>query len=241
MPHWLDVAVDILNRLNSYTTAIEPARQTYEEVTVDTKPVDSRSKNFLTIQQFDAIEYDSSHLWICAIEGAPGHFSKWIPAQELTEPSKALTVSAMSFGIEEVNTLNGYNAQTLRMDLIDDEYATLENWLIDWQKNTSYREPSTGFYYAGFKYLADILKTIKVTKYTWQKDKLYTNAYSVIPTGEIVVTRTNDPAIKILNVTFSVFGSSKIKNTIPSSQTPIPITNYSTEVDNGYSKLKYLP
>ena len=209
MPNWFDVALDIANRLNRYSDANEPTASSYPITIVDTQPVDSRSTNFLTQERFDSIEYDSSHLWICQIDSAPPPYNSWFPAQDVQEPSKGLSVSPMSFGIEEVNTLSNYNAQTLRVEFIDDDKATLENWICNWQENCSGKD-AFGNPYMGFKYLEDILKIIKITKYTWQKDKVYTHAYSVLPVMEILRPHNNEPTLKTLNVSFAVFGSSKI-------------------------------
>lgn len=210
MPRWLDTTIDIINRLNRYSSTKEPAGVSYPTVTVDTMPEDKRSRNYLTIEQFDSVEYDSSHLWICSIDGAPSPFERWIPAQNVSEPSKGLSVTPMSFGIEEVNTLNGYSAITLRAELLDTDKAPLETWLRNWQKSCAANDIH-GRPYLGFKYLDEILKRIYITKYTWQKEKVYTHAYDVIPTGDIMSEHLNEPTLKVINVNFAVFGSGEIK------------------------------
>lgn len=209
MADWLNTSIDIINRLNTYSGTIEPAARSYDTVKVDTKAKDSRANNYLSFQQFNTIEYDSSHLWICKIDDAPGIFDGWVPAQSVSEPTKGLSVSSISFGIEEVNTLSNYNAVTLRAELLDDDKATLEQWIVDWQKNCAATD-SFGRPYMGFKYLDDILKRIYITKYTWQKEKVYTHVYDVIPTGDITREHLNDPTLKVINVNFAVFGSSEI-------------------------------
>lgn len=207
-PAWLNTAIDIANRLNVYGGTIEPSKQSYQTIKVDTKPVPTNAYDYLTLDKFDSIEYDSPHLWICQIEGAPFPFNGWFPAQNIQEPSKGLSVSAMSFGIEEVNTLNSFNAQSLRAELLDNDKAVLELWLKDWQENVGYKEDKT-FKFKAFRYLDEILKTIYISKYTWQKELVYTRAYYVLPIGEILFPHDNEPSAKILNVTFAVFGSSE--------------------------------
>lgn len=192
-PNWLNTAIDVFNRVNTYTS--------------DT--ADSKGQNYVTLDKFDSVEYDSSHLWECQIDGAPAPFNKWFPAQSVDEPSKGVTVSAISFGLEEVNVLNGYNAVNLRTELIDDDKATLEQWLRLWQKSTAATD-SRGFAYAGFRYLEEILHKMYITKYTWQKEKVYTREYLILPTGDINTAKTNEPAIKVLNVNFAVFGMREI-------------------------------
>lgn len=208
-PAWLDTTIDIANRLNTYGNNIEPPKQTYSTTKVDTTPIPAASNNYMTLERFNEIEYDSSHLWVCKIDGAPAPFSSWFPAQDISEPSKGLSISQMSFGIEEVNTLNGFNAQSLRAEFIDNDRAVLELWIKDWQENVAYNNSS--FKFEAFRYLDEILKTLYISKYTWQKELVYTRAYYVLPSGEIQFPHNNDPTLKQLNVTFSVFGSTEIK------------------------------
>lgn len=208
MPKWLDVTLDIVRRLNTYTEGAEPPKQEYETVIVDSQPEDPRSKNFITLETFDSIEYDSTYLWVCQLDGAPEPFSKWFPAQNITEPTKGVSVSPMSFGIEEINLLNAYSAVTLRAELLDNDRAVLETWLKNWQKNIAYS--NNGMDYVGFRYLDETLHKLYITKYTWQKEKVYTNVYYVLPTGDIQIMHDNDPNLKILNVNFAVFGSNSI-------------------------------
>ena len=206
MASWLNIARDIVNRLNKYGSANEPAAASYPITIVDTNPEDSRSRNYLTLGQFDSIEYDSTHLWICQIDGAPSPFDKWMPAQSVQEPNKGVSVAPMSFGIEEINMLSNYNAVNLRVGLLDNDKAVLETWIRNWQKDCSAKD-SKGRSYLGFRYLDDILKKIYITKYTWQKEKVYTHAYDVIPVGDILSEHTNEPGVKIINVNFAVFSS----------------------------------
>lgn len=204
---YYDTAVDILNRLNSYAGNNNVASKPYEKAKqIDTQPIDKRAGYYLTQEMFDAIEYDSTHLWFCTLTGAPAPFNKWFPAQRLDEPSKGLTTSSMSFGIEEVNTLNSYNAISLRAEILDNDKATLEQFLRKWQKDCSTDN------YVGFRYLPEILGTLTITKYTWQKDKVYTREFYVIPSGDIQSEHSNDPSLKVLNVTFTVFGFKELTN-----------------------------
>ena len=203
---YYDTAKDILNRLNKYTSNSDIASKSYENAKpIDTQPIDKRSGLYLTQEMFDAIEYDSTHLWFCTLAGAPAPFNKWFPAQRIDEPSKGLVASSMSFGIEEVNTLNNYNAISLRTELLDDDKATLEQFLRQWQKDCSTDN------YVGFRYLPEILSTLTIIKYTWQKDKVYTREFYVLPTGDIQSEHGNDPSVKNLNVTFTVFGMKELK------------------------------
>lgn len=204
---YYDTAIDILNRLNRYTSNNDIASIPYENAKlIDTKPIDERAKLYLTQEMFDAIEYDSTHLWFCTLAGAPAPFNKWFPAQRIDEPSKGVATSSMSFGIEEVNTLNSYNALSLRTELIDDDKATLEQFLRDWQKNCSSKN------YVGFRYLPEILSTITITKFNWQKDRIYTREYYVLPSGSITSEHGNDPSLKVINVNFAVFGNKELDN-----------------------------
>lgn len=187
-PNWVDTVIDVLNRLPSSSRTAH----------------DSRENNYITLEKVDSVEYDSVHLWECQIDGAPSPFDKWFPAQTVDEPSKGASVAPMSFGIEEVNMLNSYNALNLRTELIDDANATLERWLRDWQKNISVDK------YYGFRYPEQILRKMYITKYNWQKDKIYTHEYVVIPVGDINMQHGNEPALKVINVNFAVFGKSEV-------------------------------
>lgn len=203
---YFDTAKDILNRLNSYAGNRIIASKSYENAKpIDTQPVDKRSEKFLTQALFDSIEYDSVHLWFCTLAGAPAPFNKWFPAQRIDEPSKGVAVSSMSFGLEEVNTLNNYNSINLRTELLDDSDATLEQFLRKWQKDCSKED------YSGFRYLPEILSTLTVTKYNWQKDKIYAREFYVLPSGSITSEHGNEPSVKNLNVNFAVFGFKELE------------------------------
>lgn len=205
MPSWLNTVKDILNKLNGYNQASDSQQKIqHKTVQVDTMATDKRSDKYLTFERFNGIEYDSTHLWFCTLQGAPAPFDKWFPAQTCTEPSKGVSMSTMSFGIEEVNTLNAYNVPNLRVEVIDNDKGVLEKYFKDWQKKISADN------YYGFKYLEDTLKVFTIEKYTWQKDKVYTMEYYVLPQGEITHEHSNDPSLKILNINFATFGSKKI-------------------------------
>lgn len=201
--NWVSTGIDIFNRVNSYKKATDPVIEAHPVSKIDTMGADPRSSSFLTLEQFESVEYDSSHLWLCELEGAPAPFNRWFPAQSIDEPLRSVTVSTMSFGIEEVNTLNGYNAISMRAEIIDDARNTLENWLRAWSKDISDE-------YKGFRYPEEILHNLTIYKYTWQKERVYTKQYAVIPSGDISVPRQNEPGLKVLNVTFAVFGSTSL-------------------------------
>lgn len=189
MPSWRTVATDILSRLNGYK---------------GNNYVPDSANNYMVLDLFDSIEFDGQHLWFCKLSNAPGPFDKWFPAQTCTEPTKGLSVSSQSFGIQEVHTLNSYNAQKLAVEFIDDDKATLEQYIANWQKNCSADD------YDGFKYIPDILETLQITKYDWQKSRVYIHEYYVIPTDSITVEHSNDPALKTLRVNFASFGSNEL-------------------------------
>lgn len=181
----------------------QQANTTYETVEIDKQQEPETSQAYLTLSQFNSIEYDSEHLWFCQIDGAPAPFDKWFPAKSVIEPSKALSVSTQSFGLEEVNILNMYNAVSLRTELIDNDKAVLETWLRQWQTDCAVED------YQGLRYLDEILHPIYITKYDWQKIKVYTHVYYVVPVGDITINHNDDPAVKVINVNFAVFGKSK--------------------------------
>lgn len=202
MADWKRIATDALN---SYVKSDDTYTPSHTIIEIDTLQEDTRSKNYLTLNQFNDVEYDSEHLWFCQIDGAPAPFDKWFPAQSIIEPTKSLSVTTQSFGLEEVNTLNMYNAVSLRTELLDNDKAVLETWLRAWQADCAVNK------YYGFRYLEDILHTIYITKYDWQKTKVYTHAYYVVPTGDITVSHNNEPAVKSLNVNFAVFGQASVE------------------------------
>ena len=216
MTNWLSkvtdkygqVVTDVLTRLNTYSSTIEPPKQTYPITTVDTMRRPSESNNYLTLDKFDQVEYDSSHLWFCTLDGAPAPFDKWFPAQSLDEPSKGVQTSTISYGLEEVVVLNNYNAVNLRVEVIDDDNATLEQWLKAWQKDCSATE--SGMPYSGFRYLDEIVHKLTMTKYNYQKQKVYTRQFLVLPVGDINLSKTNDPTLKVLNINFATFGQKEI-------------------------------
>lgn len=199
MPSWLSRITDVTNRLNSYQTASNLPSRSYDSVVVDKKPVPQSQYNYVTLDQFDSVEYDSQHLWALYLEDAPAPFDKWFPAQSVSEPSHGASVSSASFGIEEINMLNSYNAIQMRVEMLDDDQGHLETFLKDWQRDISDN-------YNGFKYPAESCKTLTVYKYNWQKEKVSGNAYFVIPVGDFDLQRNNDPAVKILTVNFASFG-----------------------------------
>lgn len=203
MPSWLNRTLDIVNRLNTYQTASNLPTRTHDTVTIDRKPVPQSQYNYITQDQFDSVEYDSQHLWALYLDGSPAPFDKWFPAQSVSEPSHGASVSTTSFGIEEINMLNSYNAIQMRVEMLDDAQAHLESFLKSWQRDISDD-------YHGFKYPADICKTLTVYKYNWQKEKVSGMAYFVIPVGDFDLQRNNDPAIKILTVNFASFGSKPV-------------------------------
>ena len=188
-PNFVDTVIDVANRIRR---------------TIDTQSIPSESNNFMTLDKFDSVEYDSVHLWECQIDGAPSPFNQWFPAQSIDEPTKGMSVSTKSFGLEEINELNTYNAISLRTELIDDSKSTLEQWLRQWQKDCSVEN------YNGYRYLDQILHSMRITKYTWQKQKVYTREYFVIPVGQINIAHGNDPALKVLNVNFASFGQREL-------------------------------
>lgn len=203
MPSWFERARDIVNRLNTYGANTTPPPQTYQTVVIDTWPVPKEANNYITQDMFDAIEYDSQHLWALYLDGAPAPFDRWFPAQSVSEPSHGASVSTTSFGIEEVNMMNSYAAIQMRVETLDDEHSTLEKWLKNWQANCSDN-------YHGFKYPADICKTLTVYKYNWQKIRESATAYYVIPISDFDLQRNNEPAAKVLTVNFASFGFKKI-------------------------------
>ena len=204
-PTWLNTAKDILNRLNVYSTAKNPSGQQWPEVKIDTAPVPQAASNFMTLDKFNSVEYDSQHLWEMKIAGAPYPFNDWFPAQSVEEVVKGVSVSSMSFGIDEVNMLNSYGAITMRVEIIDNDVAILEKWLKAWSKALAI-DPKTKRPYTGFRYLEDVLSTMTITKYNWQKQKISKTEYYVLPTGNLSLSRQNDPALKVLNATFASFG-----------------------------------
>lgn len=207
MPTWLNTALDIANRLNIYRgdSLSGISGQTYPDVKIDTLPKPASANNFITLNKLNQVEFGSQHLWEMQIAGAPAPFNGWFPAQSVEEVSKGASVSSMSFGIDEVNMLNSYGAITMRCEILDDENETLTKWLKSWQKSIG-TSPSTGQAYSGFRYLTDILTTMKITKYNWQKIRVSRDEYYVIPVGNISLNRNNDPALRVLNVNFAVFG-----------------------------------
>lgn len=209
LPTWLKTARDILTRLNTYSTAQNPSGQTWPEVQIDTAKVPDASKDFMTLDKFNSVEYDAQHLWEMKIAGAPYPFNDWFPAQSVEENIRGVSVSSMSFGIDEVNTLNSYNALTMRVEILDNNVAILERWLKAWSKAIAL-DPKTHKPYIGFRYLEDILATMTITKYNWQKKKISKTEYYVLPTGNISLGRQNDPAVKVLNTNFAVFGSKEL-------------------------------
>ena len=208
---WLNTALDIVNRLNRYSDAnISPSsNQSYPKVVVDTKKLPSSASSFITLAQFGSIEYDSQHLWALKIDGSPAPFDRWFPAQSVEEVTKGPSTTSMSYGIDEINMLNAYNAITMRVEILDDEAAKLETWLKQWQKDMS-TDPLTGKPYIGFKYLDDILKRMTVSKYNWQKVLISKTEYYVLPVGQINLVRQNEPGLKQLNVNFAVFGHQQL-------------------------------
>ena len=203
MQNWLNVARDLANRLNAYQSAQNIPQIEHEIVKIDTLQVPETQYNYITQDQFDAVEYDSQHLWVLYLEDSPAPFDKWFPAQSVSEPSHGASVSTSSFGIEEINMLNSYNAIQMRVEMLDDDQSHLENFLKQWQRDISDN-------YQGFKYPADICKTLSIYKYNWQKVKVSGMAYFVIPVGDFDLQRNNDPAVKILTVNFASFGSKPI-------------------------------
>lgn len=206
MLDWLSKTLDIVKGLNlgSYQDAINLKGNFYSESEVrDTVKVPRSQYNYITQESFDSVEYDSQHLWALYIEGSPAPFDKWFPAQSVTEPSRGASVSSTSFGIEEINMMNSYNAISMRVEILDDSGAHMENWLKSWQKSISNN-------YWGFKYPAEVCKTMTVYKYNWQKVKISGMAYFVIPVGDIDLQRNNDAQIKTLTVNFASFGSKPI-------------------------------
>lgn len=210
MARWLSTALDILNRLNVYTGNIEPNKMSYSETKVDTMPVPDAAYNYMVQDYFDSIEYDSTHLWFCKMDDAPAPFNKWFPAQNCSEPLKGATTSSTSFGIEEVQTLNSYSASTMRVDFIDDANATLERWFSKWQRAIG--STDDGLPYTGFRYLEEIVKKLYIVKYNWQKQKIYTKLFLVLPSGDISNEHSNEPTLKALTVNFAIFGRDEVEN-----------------------------
>lgn len=203
MADWTKTATDVFNRLSGYTYSEVTPDINHETIIVDTQAPDARSENYMTLDKFNSVEYDSVHLWECQISGAPSPFDKWFPAASCNEPTKGASVSTQSFGLEEVNVLSTYNALSMRVEFIDDDKATLENWISNWQEDCAV----DNFY--GFRYPEEVLHELYITKYTWQKEKVYTHCYLVLPTGTIDLNHNNDPSVKTLTVNFAVFGKSK--------------------------------
>lgn len=210
MATWLNTALDILNRLNRYSggNLRTGSNQTYPEVKIDTTDRPKESNNYMTLDLFNSVEYDGTHLWALTISGAPAPFHSWFPAQSIDEITKGASTTTMSFGIDEINLLNSYNALSMRVEMLDSE-GILESWLKAWQKRIA-TDPTTNKPYIGFRYLDDILTTMTVAKYNWQKKKLSVTEYYVLPSGQISLNRQNDPSVKVLTVNFAVFGSKEL-------------------------------
>lgn len=220
MPTWLNTTLDIVNRLNVYggDNLSNLPRQVYPNVKIDTMPKPANTSNYLTLNQFNSVEYGSQHLWACKIAGAPAPFNLWFPAQSVEEQVKGASVSSMSFGIDEISTLNGFNAISMRCEMLDDENGTLETWIKAWQKAVA-TDPTTGQPYWGFRYLEEILTKLTVTKFNWQKERISTTEYYVMPTGNTQLNRNNEPGLQILTVNFAVFGHRQTYlNTVTSSR-----------------------
>lgn len=177
-------------------------------ISIETIPVPSNSSEFMTLELFNSIEYDSTHLWYCSLEGAPEPFDKWFPAQNVDEPTKGVSTSQLSFGLEEINTLNSYNSIKFRVDFIDNDKAVLESFFRKWQKEMSGSQGAVD--YLGFKYIEDIVKKLYITKYDYQKKSVYTRLYMVIPDGSIQIPHGNDPTLKTITVNFASFGCSEL-------------------------------
>lgn len=207
MPTWLNTTLDIVNRLNVYRgdSLSGLPRQVYPAVKIDTMPKPAKANNYLTLNQFGSIEYGSQHLWAVMIAGAPAPFNSWFPAKSVEEQVKGATVSSMSFGVDEISMLNGFNAISMRCEMLDDENATLENWIKAWQKAIA-TDPITGKPYIGFRYIEEVLTKLTVTKYNWQKERISTTEYYVMPTGNTQLNRNDEPGVQILTVNFAVFG-----------------------------------
>lgn len=209
MATWLNTALDLLNRANVYLDASSPSGEKHPEVKIDTMPKPTSANNFMTLDKLNSVEFDSTHLWALRIAGAPSPFNDWFPAQMVEEQSKGASVSSISFGIDEINMLNSYNALSFRVEMLDDANSTLEKWLRAWQKSISI-DPITKKPYLGFRYIEDILTTMTIIKYNWQKEQVSRTDYYVIPVGNISLNRQNDPSLKVLNVNFASFGSAEL-------------------------------
>ena len=154
----------------------------------------------ITIETLRGIQWDKSNLWDIAIEGSPGAFNAWVPANDIQLGFFGVgTEQVGSSGLEIPYTRT---IPTFNISYYDDEDLTMTDFFSTWLRQTI---SLNGYRVA---HLEDIQKYFVISKLNSKKEVIKTWTFQAFPTGNIEYHGDSDGSLPIYTLTFSVSAGS---------------------------------
>ena len=159
--------------------------------------------NYMTLDEMNSIEFDSTHLWHINFPGAPDPFNKWFPAQSCDDDIYNLKSDSFDVGYTDIEIPTGEASKNIHLECLDAADCRLEKWLDAWVHGTVIVDGGDGA--IGPNYLDKMCKKLNIIKNDYQLNPVYKKQYIVVPSGSLKANRTADPNIKVLSFDLKIY------------------------------------
>lgn len=160
--------------------------------------------DFVTLDQINTIEFDSTHLWSIEFPDAPAPFNQWFPATSFDDDVYSIVTDQYDIGNEKFQQSTGLGLRSARIECFDADDARLFNWILKWVDTEMVKEH-------GMAYLEDYCKVLNVKKFNWQQKLIRQDQYIVTPIGSFKDSKTPEAGAKVLSFEVAIQAHKRIK------------------------------
>ena len=156
------------------------------------------------LRDLKGIRWGKTYLWSIRIDDAPNPFNNFVPARDITIPSRSVESYSFAAYMSEYSIPHKEQAKpVINVTFLDDEDLTMKRFIEEWIEEIFPDE----------EYVATLetaVKTLYVQRLDSQREVIEQRAYTVYPVGQVNETLTSDSSLNTFEMGFQIVGQLEV-------------------------------